>query len=423
MLGDNTLTYVDGAAMPWIAPGPSELPDLRVRMRDFIGSPPGEGLLAYLIISSGRNRVLAILPGSSQLSIRASDPRPMAALEARRLKTAQLYWVDADMTSLALAAAASPSGELVKARRMPAESGLMVFAEPIGSYVNNIGAGVATFQSFLGGEITSPLADSATLISHPIVAVSWSWWSPLDARLTDQPKTTWAVRTADGYERVPPDFAGIWLTFYTTGGLGWDVLPADTPVNYLGSTVITAGDLVRIGALGPSTPPLQWAAELLLEIGKPLPPPQPDTPEQWAHATYTAWQLMSQTGNAQLTEVEDAVRSRHGRKRDQRAGITGDGTVRLVRVHTRHRPSAQASEEDAAASDGRRASQWTCRWPARPYRRNTCLNPHAHADGGCEHEERVVPGHIKGPADKPLKVSTRVHVWDIPPPGAEAGQA
>jgi hypothetical protein len=26
-----------------------------------------------------------------------------------------------------------------------------------------------------------------------------------------------------------------------------------------------------------------------------------------------------------------------------------------------------------------------------------------------------VPGHIKGPADQPLKIGTRVHVWDTPP--------
>ncbi|MEU3568900.1 polysaccharide deacetylase family protein, partial [Kitasatospora sp. NPDC036755] len=33
---------------------------------------------------------------------------------------------------------------------------------------------------------------------------------------------------------------------------------------------------------------------------------------------------------------------------------------------------------------------------AGPYRRYTCLNPRAHEDGGCEHEDRIVPGHVRG---------------------------
>ncbi|GAB3006187.1 DUF262 domain-containing protein [Saccharothrix stipae] len=100
-------------------------------------------------------------------------------------------------------------------------------------------------------------------------------------------------------------------------------------------------------------------------------------------------------------------RSRHGRKRDQRAGVEDAGTVRLVRVHARHRNAAPGERE---------APRWSSRWPVRAYRRNTCLNSRLHADGGCEHEERIVPAHIKGPADKPLKAGTRVHIWDTPPP-------
>lgn len=46
---------------------------------------------------------------------------------------------------------------------------------------------------------------------------------------------------------------------------------------------------------------------------------------------------------------------------------------------------------------------------------DTCLNPRAHADNACEHEDRIVPAHIKGPADKPLKVDETVHLWDHQP--------
>lgn len=43
------------------------------------------------------------------------------------------------------------------------------------------------------------------------------------------------------------------------------------------------------------------------------------------------------------------------------------------------------------------------------------LNPRGHADGECEHEERIIPPHIKGPADKSLRVSDTVHLWESMP--------
>lgn len=70
---------------------------------------------------------------------------------------------------------------------------------------------------------------------------------------------------------------------------------------------------------------------------------------------------------------------------------------------------------DAQASTGRREPQWTCRWPVRPYRRYSCLNPRAHEAGDCEHEDRIVPGHIKGPADMPLRIGETVNLWDHQP--------
>ncbi|MFJ9596695.1 hypothetical protein ACIRS3_28595 [Streptomyces virginiae] len=56
---------------------------------------------------------------------------------------------------------------------------------------------------------------------------------------------------------------------------------------------------------------------------------------------------MSQTGKTQLVEVEEAPR-------DRRDAITGPSDVRIVNVHTAHRPSPAAAEQDATASTGRR---------------------------------------------------------------------
>jgi hypothetical protein len=80
-----------------------------------------------------------------------------------------------------------------------------------------------------------------------------------------------------------------------------------------------------------------------------------------------------------------------------------------------HRPSPAAAVQDAAASTGRRAPQWSCRWPVRPHRRDHCMNPHRHAEGDCTHEDRIIPAVVKGPADKPLRLRETVNLWDSQP--------
>jgi hypothetical protein len=334
----------------------------------------------------------------------------MGRCEQRRLSQAELYWVDEDMTSLALAAAATPSREPVRARRMPAESGLMLFAHPVGGHDLDLAAAVTGPWSK-----AVPGLDTSLRMTYPVVAVSWSRWTPADADLDGSPGLLqWTPRT--GGAPLRSEFDGVWMTFWTTGGKGWDSLPPDQSiaVDHRGATITAADMDARETRAG--VPVLRLYDELLLRFGHPLPDPEPDTSSQWAHTVYTAWQMMSQEGNARLAETETLPRARHGRKRDARARVHAPGVVRLVRVHTRHRPTAQASAEDTAASNGRRAPQWTRRWPVRPYRRNACLNPRGHADGLCEHEERLVPAHIKGPADKPLITTDRVHLWDTPPP-------
>ncbi|MFE2751128.1 hypothetical protein ACFXGA_03885 [Actinosynnema sp. NPDC059335] len=317
---------------------PTDLPDLRLRMREHV-----------LTSACGHEFVRRLDSGEAALTPRLSGPPHIqrtsavtgalliARREAQRLGDARLYWVDHDMTALAVAAAASPPQEPVVARRMPAEAGLIWFAKPIGDRV---------------------------------AAVSWSRWGPHDLDIDDGSYTiTWSLGTPGGTVPLHPGFEGVWLTYWT--------------------------------------PQLVPTAESVLPFGRTFALAQPCTAEQWAHVVYTSWQLMAQSGSARLAEIEDLPRTRHGRKRDQRAGVSDSGTVRLVRVHTRQRTGTVVDRE---------TPQWTSRWPVRPYRRNTCLNSRLHAEGGCEHEERIVPAHIKGPADKPLKINTRVNIWDAMPP-------
>ncbi|MFB6579452.1 hypothetical protein ACFCYC_18915 [Streptomyces sp. NPDC056402] len=202
------------------------------------------------------------------------------------------------------------------------------------------------------------------------------------------------------------------MTYYSPRGL-FSGLPPDTAIGTMrDGSVMTAGILETQRRQFPGGP-LNWDNEALLLDGAEFETARPDTTDVWTHTLYTAWQLMT-TGGTRWTDVEEIPRERPGWKRDVRQGITGSSNVRIVNIHTAQRPAREATDADAAASTGRREPSWSCRWP-RPYRRSTCLNPGGHATGDCQHEDRIVPGHIKGPEGKPLRTGSTVHLWDRQP--------
>lgn len=399
-------------APPWTPPDPRELPEWRAKLLDYTNSQEGMQTLAAAT-NAGQAAVFPTVPALKGASPGALASVLLSRSEARRLSEASLYYATADMTSLALAAAATPPSEPVRESRLPSPYGLMVFAEPIGGYSQNIGEVLA--GSLAGRDGVEAVGTT------PIVAVSWGLWHPGDVHIPDGPPVQWVVQQARGQlHRIPAQFNGFWLTFYAPTGAWAEALAPDTVVGSMpDGSPMTAGDIQA----RPKTAPLSWDTEAAAPFGVPFGEPEPDTTKQWTQVVYTAWQLMSQTGKSQLTEVEELPRERAGRKRDQRQGIAGPSAVRIVNVHSAHRPSRAAAEEDAQESTGRRAPQWSCRWPVRPYRRSTCLNPRAHADAGCEHEDRIVPAHIKGPAGKPLRVGETVNLWDhqpaVPQPSKE----
>ncbi|WP_447002444.1 hypothetical protein ACRAKI_22260 [Saccharothrix isguenensis] len=385
------------------------MPELRLRLREHVLDP---GNLDFLVrVDNNRNTVFPEIDGPPMpgTAVGVAAGRRVAEREHRRLGEAALYWVDEDMTSLALAAADTPSREPVRARRMPAEAGLMLFAHPIGGRELDPAVSLAN----LG--YPDACEPGTLLMPTPIVAVSWSYFTTAHLDIDGMPSVRWSRGTPDGPIRLDRGLEGVWLTFWTPGGQGWDALPPDAVLSGGPGVSITVGELLDIEQRE-GVPPLRGLSETLLPFDRPLPHPRPDTHDQWAHVVYTVWQIMAQTGTARLTETETLTRVRQGRKRDRDHGVTAFGSVQLVRVHTRHRPTDRARIEDAQASVYRRVPQWTRRWPVRPYRRNTCLNSRLHSTGHCEHQETVVPGHIKGPADKPLIITDRVHLVNAPPP-------
>ncbi|MET7575562.1 hypothetical protein ABZT04_45060 [Streptomyces sp. NPDC005492] len=386
----------------WDPPDPRQLPEWRAELLDHLDADSTKTTMREAL-AAGRFTIVPTVPGigASEESVGAVL---LTACERRRMEDAELYYATPDMTALALAAAQTPPIEPVTLSRLPSEAGFIVFGEPIGGYTEDTAAALAGTRFGYPG--------ASAVVTTPIVAASWSVWNPGEVRL-DRGQVRWVHKGAGSAGAIPADWSGVWITFYSPRGL-FSGLPPETVVGTMADGgVMTAGMIDNNRQ--DHGPVLAWDNEMLLREGAPFGPPIPDTTDRWAHVLYTAWQLMAQEGKSRWAEVEEIPRPRAGAKRDRRQGITSSSAVRVVRVHSAHRPSPQAVKEDEQGSTGRREPQWSCRWPVRPYRRSTCLNPRAHAEGGCSHEDRIVSGHIKGPEGAPLRTGDTVHLWDQQP--------
>ncbi|WP_318206194.1 hypothetical protein [Streptomyces sp. SCL15-4] len=392
----------DDSRMRWTPPDPQQLPEWRAELLEHLDADSTKVTMREAL-RAGRSTIVPTVPGigASQGSVGALL---LTACERRRLETAELYYATPDMTALALAAAHTPPTEPVTLSRLPSESGFIVFGEPIGGYTEDAGAALANTPFGTPG--------ASAQITTPIVAASWSVWTPREVTL-DQGEVRWLYRGAGSAGTVPADWSGVWITFYSPRGL-FSGLPPETVIGTMRDGMVMTAGMID-GLREAQGPPLGWDNEMLLREGAPFDTPVPDTTDRWAHVLYTAWQLMAQQGKNRWAEVDEIPRARAGAKRDRRQGVTGSSAVRVVRVHSAHRPTPQAAQDDAQASTGRREPQWSCRWPVRPYRRSTCMDPRAHAEGGCTHEDRIVSGHVKGPEGAPLRTGATVHLWDRQP--------
>ena len=391
----------------WTPPEPSQLPAWRSSMIEHLES---DSALATMreAIHSGHSTVLPMVPG-----MKASPGSIGAVLltrsEAHRLRNARLYYASPDMTALTLAASRTPPTEPVSTRRLPSPSGLIVFAEPIGGYDQDAAQALRGTLAYRPG--------AKAIVTTPIVAASWSTWSPSSVTLDQEQRVRWLYKSGGRNGLIPDSFRGIWVTFYSPRGLFSGLAPDTVIGSMADGTPMTARHIDSRRAQG--GPVLGWDNEMVMKEGGKFEAPQPDTNASWAIAVYTAWQLMTQVTktDARWIDTEDVPRSRSGVKRDAHQGIRDTSGVQILRVHSSHRPARSAADRDAAASTGRREPNWTHRWPVEPYRRDTCLNTRAHADGRCTHEDRIVPGHIKGPDGLPLKVRETVRLWDRMPEG------
>lgn len=386
----------------WTPPEPRQLPDWRASMIEYLDTLMAKRIMREAI-HAGHSTLLPMVPGLDA-SVGAIGAELLHRSEAARLQRAKLFYATPDMTALALVAAKTPPTEPVSVDRPPAPSGLIVFGEPIGGYEQ-------TASSVLAGTLAHDPKASA-IVTIPIVAASWSPWHPRSIALDGGGRVRWLYRSGGKSGFIPDDFTGLWVTFYSPRGSFSALTPGTVVGRQADGSAMTAGQVES--RRRQSGPVLGWDNEMIMKSGGKFEEPQPDTNASWAIALYTAWQLMAQKGG-EWTEIETLTRSKTGVKRDARTGITASSDVELVDVHRKKRPSRSAAAQDAAHSTGRREPHYSCRFPVDPYRRNTCLNTHAHADGGCIHEDRIVPGHIKGPEGAPLRVRNRVGLWNHQP--------
>ncbi|SEM77642.1 hypothetical protein [Streptacidiphilus jiangxiensis] len=385
----------------WRAADPLRLPAWRTHLRDYFRQPHVHERLA-LRAAAWHESQTPYVPGRSGPT---TAGRILARQEVQRLDDARLYYADEDMTALSVAVGAKRPEEPVSIDRMPSPAGFQLFATPLGSYT-------ATSREMFG---VDPLPEETPTLHVPIVAVSWSIWSPTD-RIPNTP-VSWMYRTADEEQAKIPDSRGIWLTYYSTRSMGFELLPPETR---LGTEIrsrraITAGDQVRQSK---GHAPLSRVDSFYLPFGKPFHETAPHCASYWTQAVYTAWQLIQQEGPSGWTETEDlTVRSKSpGRKRDPQRD-----TVRVIRLRPPRRPSREATERDRAAADSENPTRYTHRFPVPPYRRpNACWNSAIHSDDPktrlCKHAEQIVAGSIRGPKHLPLRVGP---VFKLTPPPDE----
>ncbi|MFE7777721.1 hypothetical protein ACFU5O_28245 [Streptomyces sp. NPDC057445] len=408
----------------WKAPAPLTVLDWQRRQEAYTRTNLNAQMLA-MALESGSWTIMPTAPAPVMDPL-ALAVRILMITEADRLHQARTYSIGANATGLAVAAAAgSAPQERISTTRPPSPTGLMVFADPIGSDVEH-------HLTHSGNRVE---------IHTPIVAVSWSLWDGSQTHILGQEHPlTWIRQSRQrGLIPSPSDQHGIWMTFYAprTGDTTGVDPNATVSVGPDGTPVTAAESAAAETAFRRRNPevwgPLAWHNEVVLPEGGTFEPhPEPGTVQHWAATVYTTWQIIQQTGKSQLTETTRTTLPPAARKKAKtkakthntgRSGTTGDGTVRVIDLAAPVRPTSTAAEQDAAASDGRRTVQWSCRWPVPPYRRNTCLNTYLHhklSDDRLEHHEHredIVPFTVKGPADKPLRIpGGTTFTFDTPQP-------
>ncbi len=339
----------DGLYMtPWEPPAPDGVPVLRATMARQMRLPQEITQTAH---------VLAMGEGSIVPKARTplDSARILCEQEFRRLSAAELYFVAADMTELAVTAGESLPDFHLEPEDVPTLTGFVVFAEPIGSYVNT---------------------DAEPPDRVPIVAASWGQYDT---------------------EFLPR--GGLWVTYYSPT----DFAATERMAPRLTGRPLRDRERERIRA---SKGPLTWDNEALLGYGSNLKAGYKPGDSHaraneggifapWVQTLRATWLLMNQ---GHVVEVEDLQPDRAAARRARRDGLAAS-PVRLIHLR-------RATREQGAPADDHRAREYTCRWMVRGHWRQQWYPRRG------VHRPVWINPHLKGPEDKPLRTGETVQIWD-----------
>jgi hypothetical protein len=258
------------------------------------------------------------------------------------------------MVQLAVTAGESLPDFHLEPEDVPSPTGFIVFAEPIGSYINT---------------------DTEPAVRIPIVAVSWGQFRP------------------DAWPH-----GGVWVTYYAPT----DIEGAEKVARRLTGRPMRPRERERLRA---NRAPLTWDNEAFIGYGvdqkadvKPGDSHGPGgsaSAAPWLQTLRATWLLMNQ---GHIVEVDALAPDRAAVRRARREGLT-PSPVRLIHLR-------RATREQGAPEGDGAAREFTCRWMVRGHWRQQWYPSRG------VHRPIWINPHLKGPDDKPLRTGETVQIWD-----------
>lgn len=345
------------STVPTYAAG--DVPGLRRNLADWYGGPQGVQLYR-LAIDMGKQPIRPAGPAGPV-------SQHLAAMEARRLRDADLWYLDEDLCALLDAAHPSMPAFAPQPHDLPSQSGLAVFATPIALYPSSASR-VDELVNKLGCDHTRDVAERLYEQTIRIVAVSWG-----------------PYRTPDWKT------GGVWMSFYSESNVGKVVDERTARLARAMLPPLTV-DNEYAGAWRPDGEPAD-AYQLHGGDG------QTGT-ARWARLVFAAFQMAAQ---ANLAETEQQATPRPERRRTERAGLP-PRDVRIIRL--RRAVAAARTADQQTAGAGR---DWQHRWVVRGHWRNHWYPKLA------DHRPKWIAPYLKGPDGAPLIGGDKVTVVTASP--------
>ncbi|GLY08215.1 hypothetical protein [Actinoplanes sp. NBRC 101535] len=346
----------------------ADIPGLRRDLADWYSSSRGSQFYFDAIVTGHQH----IRPAGPPEHVAVQ----LAAAETKRLREADLWYVDDDLCALLEAAHPTMPAFAPQPHDLPSKQGFVMFARPIAAYTgqdNRVDDVVDTMTRADGDDTMRATAERLYDEDVTIIGASWG----------PQSNPRWPA-------------GGLWVSFYSRSRLH---LPG----------ILDERTLQRARAL---LPPLTVDNEAALAWR-----PAGQSPEEyllhgqqgqdgtiaWTRLLFAAFQLAAQNN---LAETEHQPTPRPERRRTERAGLP-PRDVRVVRLRR-----TVTGARDAEQTGGENSREWRHRWVVRGHWRNHWYPTLS------DHRPKWIAPYLKGPDGAPLIGGEKVTVVTASPPDA-----